>query len=181
MNFPEVTIKKILYATDLSENARKAFAYAVSLADKYNAKITIIHTVLDSPDINNYLLGYVDKKKWDDIKQQQVQEAKDILIDKKKDIKLIKQALGFFYEDAKNSFDNQSFELDEVIVNRGNPVEQILNSAKEKDCDVIVMGSHGHHSLVDAMIGSTAMRVIRRAEKPVFIVRMNQDDIQQND
>ncbi len=35
MTLPKVEVKKILYATDLSENARYAFAYAVSLADLY--------------------------------------------------------------------------------------------------------------------------------------------------
>ena len=33
MILPKVEVNKILYATDLSENARYAFAYAVSLAD----------------------------------------------------------------------------------------------------------------------------------------------------
>ena len=33
MDIPKVEVKKILYATDLSENARHAFAYAVSLAN----------------------------------------------------------------------------------------------------------------------------------------------------
>ena len=40
-------IKKILYATDLSENARYAFGYAVSLANQYDAKITILHVLED--------------------------------------------------------------------------------------------------------------------------------------
>jgi nucleotide-binding universal stress UspA family protein len=38
-------IKKILYATDLSENARHAFGYAVSLANRYDAGITVLHVV----------------------------------------------------------------------------------------------------------------------------------------
>ena len=38
-------IKKILYATDLSDNARYAFGYAISLADRYDAKITVINVV----------------------------------------------------------------------------------------------------------------------------------------
>jgi len=41
-------IKKILYATDLSENARYAFAYAASLANQYGAGVTILH-VLEDP------------------------------------------------------------------------------------------------------------------------------------
>ena len=36
-------IKKILYTTDLSQNARYAFGYAASLANRYDAGITILH------------------------------------------------------------------------------------------------------------------------------------------
>ena len=38
-------IQKILYVTDLSENARYAFGYALSMANHYDAKITVIHIV----------------------------------------------------------------------------------------------------------------------------------------
>ena len=40
-------IKMILYATDLSESARHAFGYAASLADRYGAKIVILHVIED--------------------------------------------------------------------------------------------------------------------------------------
>ena len=43
VDLPVVDIKRILYATDLSENARYAMAYAVSLANTYCAQITILH------------------------------------------------------------------------------------------------------------------------------------------
>ena len=36
-------IKNILYATDLSDNARHALAYAASLAHRYGAKMIILH------------------------------------------------------------------------------------------------------------------------------------------
>ena len=49
MKLPKVEVNKILYATDLSENARYAFAYAVSLADLYNATITFIHVLPEVP------------------------------------------------------------------------------------------------------------------------------------
>ena len=38
-------IKKILYSTDLSENARYCFGYAASLAHRYDALITILHVL----------------------------------------------------------------------------------------------------------------------------------------
>lgn len=40
MKLPEINVKKILYAKDLSENARYAFAYAVSLANFYGAGLS---------------------------------------------------------------------------------------------------------------------------------------------
>jgi len=45
MTLPKVEIKKILYATDLSESARYAFAYALSLANLYGARITFVRVL----------------------------------------------------------------------------------------------------------------------------------------
>ena len=41
-------IKKILYSTDLSENSKFAFSYAASLANRYDAAITILHVLKDA-------------------------------------------------------------------------------------------------------------------------------------
>ena len=49
MNLPTIQIKKILYATDLSESAVHAFAYAVSLANLYGAGISILHVLAEYP------------------------------------------------------------------------------------------------------------------------------------
>jgi nucleotide-binding universal stress UspA family protein len=38
-------IKNILYATDLSENARYAYNYAASMGQQYGARITILHVI----------------------------------------------------------------------------------------------------------------------------------------
>jgi len=70
----------------------------------------------------------------------------------------------------------QLFETDVIIVERGNPVEQILKQSDEKKCDLIVMGTHGHGTLADAMMGSTARRVLRRSKKPVLVVRLPEED-----
>ena len=49
MLVPKVEIQKILYATDLSENARHAFGYAVSLANMYEAQLVILYVESDGP------------------------------------------------------------------------------------------------------------------------------------
>ena len=176
MNIPKVDVKKILYATDLSENARYAFAYAVSLANLYGAKLVMLHVLPEVPQIlDSAVAGYISSGRWEEIKQQHFQEAKDSLIGKRKDHYAIKEVLDQFCADAQKEPETGDFETDDVIVARGNPVEQIVTQAEEKGCDLIVMGTHGHGSLADAMMGSTARRVLRRSRQPVLVVRLPEE------
>ena len=173
MNLPEVQVKKILYATDLSESARYAFAYAVSLADLYNAGITMIHVLPEVPAmLDQTVIGYISEERWQKIKSEQMAEAKEALIGKKREHLAIKEALHQFSEDVKQKQKGDGFTTDDIIVLRGNPVEEIIKSAEECNCDLIVMGTHGHGTLEDVMLGSTARRVIRRSKIPVLVVRL---------
>ncbi|CAB1077497.1 hypothetical protein JY97_12010 [Alkalispirochaeta odontotermitis] len=177
MSLPKVEIKNILYTTDLSENARYAFAYAVSLANLYGAKITFLHVLPDVPQqLDATVVGYISSDRWDEIKQQHFQDAKASLIGKRSDHVAIREVLDQFSEDARQDQDGQVFETDDIIVERGNPVEQILKQSDEKNCDLIVMGTHGQGTLADAMMGSTARRVLRRSLKPVLVIRLPEEE-----
>jgi nucleotide-binding universal stress UspA family protein len=85
------------------------------------------------------------------------------------------ELLHDFSENAGKAQDLPPFDADEILVERGNPVEQILDQAKKRHCDLIVMGSHGHGTFAGAMMGSTARRVVGRAEVPVLVVRLPKD------
>jgi nucleotide-binding universal stress UspA family protein len=173
MKLPKIEVKKILYATDLSENARYAFAYAVSLADLYHAGITMIHVLPDVPGIiDKNVIGYISADQWEKIKSQNVDEAREALIGKRRDHLAIRDALHQFSEDVKDGHETKGFVTDDIVVVRGNPVEQILAQAEEASCDLIVMGTHGQGTLTDSMMGSTARQVIRRSTKPVLVVRL---------
>jgi len=177
MDLPKVDVNKILYATDLSENARYAFAYAVSLADLYNAAITFIHILPEVSDLlDKNVIGYISEERWEEIKSQNVEEAKEAIIGKRRDHVAIRDALHQFSENVKESREGEGFVTDDIIVVRGNPVEEILKYSEEKNCDLIVMGTHGQGTLADAMIGSTARRVLRRSPKPVLVVRLPEED-----
>ncbi len=177
MKLPKVEVHKILYATDLSENARYAFAYAVSLADLYNAAITLVHVLPEIPDrLDKSVIGYISEERWEEIKSQNVEEAREAIIGKRRDHLAIRDALHQFSEDVKEGRQGEGFVTDDIIVVRGNPVEEILKYCSEKNCDLIVMGTHGHGTLADAMMGSTARRVLRRSPKPVLVVRLPEED-----
>ena len=176
MTLPKVEVKKILYATDLSENARYAFAYAVSLADLYGAKITLLHVLPEVSELmDKHVIGYIDADRWQEIKAQHFEEAKEALIGKRKGHLAIKDVLHQFSEQVKEGQEGEGFITDDIIVERGNPVEQILKHVQERSCDLIVMGTHGHGTLEDVMLGSTARRVIRRSKIPVLVVRLPED------
>ena len=174
MTLPKVKVKKILYATDLSENARFAFAYAVSLADLYGAKITLLHVLPEVSELmDKHVIGYIDPDRWEEIKAQHFDEAREALIGKRKDHLAVKDVLQQFSEDATQG---EGVGTDQIIVERGNPVEEIINHSKKLNCDLIVMGTHGHGTLEDVMIGSTARRVVRRSKIPVLVVRLPEEE-----
>jgi len=153
MECPE--IKRILFATDDSANAHYAFAYATCYAKQFKAKVTLLHVVQDIKDMVVFDFGIersVAAKKWFSVSNEYFQEIKDKFADIAK-------------EKYSGSF------IDEVIVEKGNPVKMILNIAKERNCDLIVMGSKGWGSLEDAMIGNTVTGVVRRSHVPVLVVR----------
>jgi nucleotide-binding universal stress UspA family protein len=60
--------------------------------------------------------------------------------------------------------------ISEIIVKEGHPAEEILNTADAKECDVIVLGTHGKGWLKHAFLGSVASSVLERTRKPVFII-----------
>src|SRR6266568_2122240 len=53
----------------------------------------------------------------------------------------------------------------------GEPAAEILEVAKARGADLVVMGTHGRTGLEHALMGSIAERVVRRALAPVLTVR----------
>jgi nucleotide-binding universal stress UspA family protein len=60
----------------------------------------------------------------------------------------------------------------EKLVVRGVPFVEIIKTAKEKDTDLIVIGTHGRTGIDHMLFGSTAEKVVRKAPCPVLTVRI---------
>ena len=166
---PIVEVKKILFATDLSEHALRAFAYAVSLANLYRAGLTILHVITEDPDLDERIIGHVSAETWKMIKQRHFDEAREALIGKRRGSgQAIKDALDTFCE--KTQSEGADFQTDEVLVLRGNPSEQVLETMAQKNIDLVVMGSHGYSALKEALMGGTARQVVRHSKVPVVLV-----------
>jgi nucleotide-binding universal stress UspA family protein len=53
----------------------------------------------------------------------------------------------------------------------GDPPEEILKTAREENCDLIAMTTHGHRLIGDLLFGSTIHEVRHKATIPVLLVR----------
>jgi nucleotide-binding universal stress UspA family protein len=62
-----------------------------------------------------------------------------------------------------------------IEVRRGDPVFQIAAVANELDADLIAMTTHGRSGLDRLVFGSVAGAVLRRAEIPVFLMRLTKE------
>ncbi len=171
MELPAIQIKKILYATDLSESALHAFSYAVSLANKYSAGITILHVLAEFPG-EEFIANMINTDTWQEIKSRHHSEARDQLIGKKRDFVAIKEVLEAFSEKTQADAQDQAFVTDEVLIKNGVPAEVIVETAQERNCDLIVVGTYGHGTLIDVLVGSTAKWVVRQSPIPVLVIRL---------
>lgn len=157
MKLPNIQVKHILYATDNSEDARRAFAYAAGFAKQFGAKLTLLHVVQEFKDMVAFDFGVersVAAQKWFSVNKDYYEAVKKQM-----------------EEIANSEYDGETIDVENVIVDKGNPVKKILQIAKNKQCDLIVMGLKGRGVLEDAMLGGTVNGVIRRSKIPVLVTR----------
>ena len=141
-------IDKILVPTDFSACSAVAIEYARDLAEMFSAEILVVHVTEIPFEYTGYGL------------------SADTILAIQEDLKgAIDQKLGEvgkqFGDDARTS----------LYVREGSAFYEIVEMAKEREADLIVLGTHGHTGLKHLWLGSTAERVVRAAPCPVLTVR----------
>ncbi len=155
-------IKKILYATDLSEHARHALSYAASIANRFGASLVIVHVLEDVSEYQDSLvINILGPEKWKQLRAE----------NEKKVIAMITDKVKNFCEGVSNEMPSCPFIIDDVLVKIGNPVDEILKTADRIGADLVVLGARGHGLIADALMGSVSRRVVRRCKRPVLVVK----------
>ncbi len=145
------TIDTILYATDLHKGEDATLSMAMSLAEKYQAKVVSLHVVEPVPP---EVYSWAAEDMWGQIRDSSVEEA----------ITLCKQQIDDFVESTPTTH------RPEIIVAYGKSATDSLKCADDINADLIVIGSHGHSALGQLLIGSVADKVMRLSQRPVLCV-----------
>jgi nucleotide-binding universal stress UspA family protein len=134
----------ILVAVDGSESASKAFQRAIYLAQKCNSNLDLVHVVqceVGGDSANTFEI---------------IEDLKD---------KAMKMLEEYRIEAAKNNVSIQ------ITIMQGDPAKVIIELAKAKSYDLIIMGTRGRSSFQELLIGSVSQKVMHHASCPVMVVR----------
>ncbi len=145
-----MAIKKIACCTDFSDNAQAAFATALDMAEKYQAKLFVIHVL---PPVINPVSTDIDWTFPD------VPEQKSLLLN------LEKRMQQDYGSRIKGDIDY------ELIVLNGHISSEIITFLRDNSVDLVVLGSYGLSGMGLVVFGSVSRRVARKAPCSVLIER----------
>jgi nucleotide-binding universal stress UspA family protein len=155
-------IKTILYTTGLGPAAPYIFRYALALARQHDARIVAVHGMEPmTPFAQSLVELYISHEQSEEIHRQAREAAKARL----------RERIERLCE-KENGGGKDGCRVSEIRIVEGPPAQVILEAAAEVGADLIVMGSHRHTVLGDAMLGTTTHKVLHSSAIPVLVVRI---------
>jgi nucleotide-binding universal stress UspA family protein len=145
-----IDLQQILVPTDFGVSSQNALNYAVAFAQKFGARIHLLHVVSDLALF--------------------VPEAVLIVPPQLPPVEQFQSAAVAALEQTIAGLGLPEAIVHPVVL-EGMPFEEIVRFARDKDVDLIVMGTHGHKGLAHLLLGSVAEKVVRYAPCPVLTVR----------
>jgi nucleotide-binding universal stress UspA family protein len=151
--YEEMTMK-VLVAVDKSPESHMALAYTCHLLDHFDAEVHALYVKPDEVDVaaESFYAPFFSKdglKDWLDSDAVQVE---------KEAIETCEYCLA-----GKIPC--------HPMIATGDPAEEILQTAREGDYDMIVLGSHGHSALRGFLLGTVHAKILHHTRRPVLIAR----------
>ena len=133
----------LIVPTDFSPSSELALTAATGLARRFRAHLTLVH-VVDVPEEFSELNAAAYMRVMETTVQREM-------------------------ETRRRRVEEAAVPVDTLVV-RGAAAQTIVDTARSKGVDLIVMGTHGRTGLQHLLIGSVAERVVRLAPCPVMVV-----------
>ncbi len=146
-NSPEEHAMKILLAIDGSLVTKRMLSYVAAHDELFGPShdYAVVNVVTPVP---GYAAKFLDKKILDDYYRDEADHV---------------------FKPVRSFAEMQHWKL-RLIHAHGHAAEVIAATAENEQCDLVVMGTHGHSSLGNVVLGSVATGVLARCKKPVLLI-----------
>lgn len=169
-----IKLDRILVGCDFSEDSKLAFDWALSLAQEFQTDLYLAHVI--KPGEQQVTFSEIDYLKLregesiagshSDFLELRAQTANEFQEKQDKLKEGIKSKLLKMLPEESQSWCSPT-----TIVLEGDPYQELIDYARQKKADLIVVGIRGHTLLERFLVGSTTERVISRAACPVLAIR----------
>lgn len=146
-------LKNILVAVDFNDAVGELLGYAEALAEKFEAKVWVLHVAEPDPDFVGYEPGpqYVR-----DIKAEEYREEHRNLQ---------------MYCDTFLSKDIEK----EALLIQGSTVEAVLDEAKKLKSDLLIVGTHKYSFLHNLLQEQVSLKIFKNANIPLLTIPIDEE------
>lgn len=141
----------IVLATDFSPGAEAAFEQALSLARQHQARLLVVHVVPPlvnpSPLLDEMTVNQTTLALQDNLRQSCQQELQSRYLSRMQGVPA------------------------ESLLLEGDPARELVRLLKQREADLVVIGSTGVSGLAETVFGSVAQKLVRRAPCSVLVAR----------
>lgn len=146
-----IQLNRVLIPTDFSNFSSPAMQYGLAIAARFDAEVHLLHVVPDPAMLVPEAAAF---------SVESMQAQSDQL--KEEAMKALEKLPQDGWSDSKPI-------VREVRI--GAAFIEIIEYAREKDIDLIVIGTHGRSGLMHVLMGSVAERIVRKSPCPVLTVK----------
>ncbi len=138
-------MKKILIAHDGSKSSEKALKKAFQIAETFGSSVTVLSVI---PELYLTELMEMDRARILETMAKETREMMEKIKARPRKVKSLR-----------------------TLVKRGDPADEILNTAEKMKADVIITGSHGRHGAQRFLLGSVSSKIVDHAACDVLVVK----------
>jgi len=144
-------VKNILLAINIDNEDESIINMGLSLAEKYDSKLWIVHVAAPDPDFVGYEVGpsYVRDTRAEELRNEHIKLRG-----------LMKLA------------DSRNVESEALLI-QGPTVEMLTKEIRKLNIDMIIIGSHKHGFMYETFVGHTSVKLLKKIHIPILIVPTN--------
>ncbi len=151
-------IKRILVATDASAASNRALKMAAQLSSQYDAELIIVHVIRDMQI--PFEIKEIPELESDTI--ESFASARE---------EIMRKVAETVLKEARQKAEKAGAINVQTTIGTGDPATSILDMAKRRKADMIVIGTRGLGKLKGQILGSVSRKITHNAETSCLIVR----------